>query len=282
MRFVKLHGAGNDYIYVDARDDQDREWSEVARRVSDRHFGIGADGLILLRQSAIAAARMQMFNADGSEGMMCGNGIRCFIRFGLDINALVRRDESFDIETASGVLNVRPTWDRDVMVRAAVDMGEPILKPSEIPIDAPDDLEPVLEYPLMVDSEELAISCVSMGNPHAVLILEEPVDNYHLTTVGPKVEHHPFFPDRANFEVVNVIQRDRIRVRVWERGSGITLACGTGACASVVAARLRGLVDDEVVVELPGGELVVSWPGGVGAVSLEGPVERVFEGNWPD
>ena len=278
MRFVKLHGAGNDYIYVDARE-RDMDWPDLARRVSDRHFGIGADGLILLRESESADARMQMFNADGSEGMMCGNGIRCFVRFGLDSFALDDARSSFDIETASGVLNVRPIREGGVMTRASVSMGEPELRPSRVPVAAPDDMERVLNYPLAVDGSDILISCVSMGNPHAVAFLDDPVDDYELTRIGPMVENHPFFPDRVNYEIVNVLSRDRMKVRVWERGSGITLACGTGACAAVVAARLNGLVDDDVTVELPGGDLCVSWPG-EGEVVMEGPVARVFEGHW--
>ena len=279
MRFVKLHGAGNDYIYVDARE-RDMDWPDLARRVSDRHFGIGADGLILLRESESADARMQMFNADGSEGMMCGNGIRCFVRFGLDSFALDDARSSFDIETASGVLNVRPIREGGVMTRASVSMGEPELRPSRVPVAAPDDMERVLNYSLAVDGSDILVSCVSMGNPHAVAFLDDPVDDYELTRIGPMVENHPFFPDRVNYEIVNVLSRDRMKVRVWERGSGITLACGTGACAAVVAARLNGLVDDDVTVQLPGGDLRVSWPG-EGEVVMEGPVARVFEGHWP-
>ena len=284
MRFVKLHGAGNDYIYVDARESDSagrrRDWAEVARRVSDRHFGIGSDGLILLRHSDVADARMQMFNADGSEGLMCGNGIRCLVRFGLDIEALESGQDTFDIETASGVLNVRPIWSKDQMTRASVSMGSPKLGALDIPADVPDGQDGVVNYPVTISGHDLMLSCVSMGNPHAVMFLEDPVEDYPLTEVGPKVERNPMFPEGVNFEIVNVIDRDRIRVRVWERGSGITLACGTGACAAVVASRLHGLVDDEVSVELPGGKLTVIWTG-EGNVILEGPVARVFEGEWP-
>ncbi len=279
MRFVKLHGAGNDYIYVDARA-QSRDWPDVARRVSDRHFGIGSDGLILLLDSDKADARMRMFNADGSEGMMCGNGIRCFVRFGLDSSMLDSASKSFEIETASGVLSVRPVWDNGVMTGASVSMGEPILKSSRIPVAVSDDRELVLDYPLEINGSELLVNCVSMGNPHAVVFMDAPIDDYDLPRVGPMVERHPFFPERVNYEIVNVLSRDRIKVRVWERGSGITLACGTGACAAVVAAKLHDMVDDNVAVELPGGELRVSWPGR-GQVVMQGPVARVFEGDWP-
>ena len=280
MRFSKLHGAGNDYIYVDARGGE-RDWPELARQVSDRHFGIGADGLILLKNSEVADARMQVFNADGSEGMMCGNGIRCFIRFGLDNYAFSQATTSFDIETESGVLNVRPIWESGAMTRASVSMGAPIFRPSAIPINAPDAMNPVLDYPITVDGAELLLTCVSMGNPHAVMFLDQPVEDYPLTTIGPKVENHPAFPARVNFELVNVIDSGRIRVRVWERGSGITLACGTGACASVVAASLQGLVGNKVAVEMPGGEIEVSWSG-QGEVILEGPVAHIFDGDWPE
>ena len=280
MRFSKLHGAGNDYIYVDARGGE-RDWPELARQVSDRHFGIGADGLILLKNSEVADARMQMFNADGFEGMMCGNGIRCFIRFGLDNSALSQATTSFDIETASGVLNVRPIWESGAMTRASVGMGAPIFRSSDIPVNAPGELNPVLNYPITVNGSELPLTCVSMGNPHAVMFLDQPVEDYPLTTIGPKVENHPVFPARVNFEIVNVVDSGRIRVRVWERGSGITLACGTGACAAAVAARLHGLVGNKVAVEMPGGELEVSWSGD-GEVILEGPVAHIFDGDWPE
>ncbi len=285
MRFVKMHGAGNDYIYVDARESvigsRSRDWPDVARQVSDRHFGIGSDGLILLRESDVGDARMQMFNSDGSEGLMCGNGIRCLVRFGLDSNALRLDKMAFDIETASGVLNVRPIWSEGQMTHASVSMGAPRLLADEVPVIARDQDGPVLDFQLMVEGHNLPLNCVSMGNPHAVVFLEESVDDFPLTEVGPKVERHPIFPEGVNFEIVNVLDRTRIKVRVWERGSGITLACGTGACAAVVAARLHGLVDDEVTVELPGGELKINWPGD-GDVVMEGPVDRVFEGEWPD
>lgn len=285
MRFVKMHGAGNDYIYVDARESaigsKSRDWPEVARQVSDRHFGIGSDGLILLRESDVGDARMQMFNADGSEGLMCGNGIRCLVRFGLDNSALPKDQAGFDIETASGVLSVRPIWCDGRMTHASVSMGAPRLSAAEIPVTAPGRESPILDLPLSIDGQNLLLNCVSMGNPHAVVFLDEPVEDFPLTEIGPKVERHSFFPEGVNFEIVNILGRDRIRVRVWERGSGITLACGTGACAVVVAARLHGLVDDEVTVELPGGELKIYWPGD-GDVVMEGPVDRVFEGEWPE
>ena len=279
MRFKKYHGAGNDYVYVDARTEE-RDWPAIAVDISDRHKGVGSDGLILLKDSDVAEIRMQMLNADGSEGKMCGNGIRCFVRFGLDINALSSGPDSVKVETGAGVLTVTPMLANGEMTRASVGMGEPRLIPSEIPI-ALDGPGPIIDHPLSVEGAEHDITAVSMGNPHAVAFLDEDVDNYLLWQLGPQVEHHPLFPSRVNFEIVNVLGRNRLKVRVWERGSGITMACGTGACAAVVAARLHGLVDDVVEVELPGGTLSVTWSG-QGEVVLEGPVEEVFEGIWPD
>ena len=274
-----MHGAGNDYIHVDARG-MDRDWPSLAMAMSDRHWGIGSDGLILLEESRSASLRMRMFNADGSIGDMCGNGIRCFVRYALD-RGIVPLDESpVSVETDAGVLTVTPLWEGDVMVRASVGMGEPRLRVEDIPVIAPGH-DVVADYRLDVDGHSIDISCVSMGNPHAVTFLEDPVDDVPLHELGPLVEHHPMFPKRVNLEVVNVLDSTRLRVRVWERGSGLTMACGTGACAVAVAARLHGYVGDETTVVLPGGELNVRWPG-EGQVVLEGPVEEVFEGVWPD
>tara|TARA_Y100000310_G_scaffold321824_1_gene380011 strand:+ start:784 stop:1689 length:906 start_codon:yes stop_codon:yes gene_type:complete len=279
VRFKKYHGAGNDYVYVDARTES-RDWPAVAADISDRHKGVGSDGLILMKTSEVADLRMQMFNADGSEGEMCGNGIRCFVRFALDENALPPGVKTVEVETGAGVLSVAPTLTDGGMTRASVSMGPPHLIPADIPI-ALDGPGPVVDHRLSVEGAQLDITAVSMGNPHAVAFLEEEVDDYLLWRIGPRVEHHPLFPNRVNFEIVNVLSRDRLKVRVWERGSGLTMACGTGACAAVVAARLHGYVDDAVEVDLPGGVLTVTWPG-EGDVVLEGPVAEVFEGVWPD
>ncbi len=185
-----------------------------------------------------------------------------------------------EVETGAGVLSVVPMLTDGLVTRASVSMGLPHLKPAEIPI-ALDGSGPVIDHRLSVEGAQLDITAVSMGNPHVVAFLEEEVDDYLLWQIGPRVEHHSLFPNRVNFEIVNVLSRDRLKVRVWERGSGLTMACGTGACAAVVAARLNGLVDDAVQVELPGGDLIVKWPG-EGDVVLEGPVAEVFEGVWPD
>jgi diaminopimelate epimerase len=279
LKFTKMHGAGNDYIYIDARR-QKRDWPALAVSMSDRHRGAGSDGLILALPSDKAHLRMRMFNADGSEGEMCGNGIRCLVRFALDKGIVPPGASPVLVETLAGVLEVTPIWDGGVMARAMVSMGQPRLHPKDIPVVAPSQ-EVVLDYPLQVNGREFRISCVSMGNPHAVAFLDEPVDAVKLHEVGPLVEHHPMFPRRVNFEIVNVLDAGHLKARVWERGSGITMACGTGACAIAVAARLHNLIGDKVSIALPGGELTVAWPG-QGDVILEGPVEEVFEGTWPD
>ncbi|MBM3944393.1 MAG: diaminopimelate epimerase [SAR202 cluster bacterium] len=277
MKFTKMHGAGNDYVYVDGRGLK-QDWPEVSRRVSDRHFGIGSDGLILALPSDKADVRMQMFNADGSEGEMCGNGIRCLVSFALENGIVGKRNGGVSVETLAGVLDVTPIFDNGRMTRARVSMGLPRFEAKDIPVNLPGQSK-VVDYPLKVDGHTFKISCVSMGNPHAVAFLDTPVDELPLERLGPLVENHPMFPRRVNFEVVNVLSRDHIKIRVWERGSGITLACGTGACAAAVIARQQGRVDDGVTVTLPGGDLKVRWPG-EGQVILEGPVEKVFEGEW--
>ncbi len=282
MKFVKLHGAGNDYLFIDGRRGE-RDWPALARVMSDRHFGVGSDGIIVALPSDKAQARMLMFNADGSEGEMCGNGIRCFARFVTELGIASPSNGSLKIETGAGVLSVTPVFENGKMARARVAMGQPRFKPDEIPVKLPASakLQRVWDHPLEIDGRKLSISCVSMGNPHAVAFLKEPVDQFPLEALGPKVEHHPMFPRRVNFEIVNVLDTAHIKARVWERGSGITLACGTGACAIAVASKLHGYTSNRVDVALPGGALTVEWPGS-GEVLLEGPIEEVFEGQWPD
>ena len=274
MRFVKMHGAGNDYVYVDARNlSDDIEWSDLARRISDRHFGVGGDGLILVLPSktGVGDVRMRMFNADGSEAEMCGNGV-------LEEGMATLQGEELAVETLAGIIRVQPFLREGEVVGARVNMGPPRLRPAEIPVGV-DGTGPVIDHPLTVDGQQLKLTCVSMGNPHAVAFIQRPVAEFPLLTIGPKVEHHPLFPKRVNFEIVNAEGRGRLRARVWERGSGETLACATGACGLVVAAHLKGLVDDHVEVHMPGGILKVEWLG-EGDVYLEGPAERVFEGEW--
>ena len=286
LKFTKMHGAGNDYLYVDGRTVK-ADWPKLAVKMSDRHFGAGSDGLILALPSSKADLRMQMFNADGSEGEMCGNGIRCLVSFAIEKGILPRpvlsgvegKDKPVSVETLAGVLEVTPIYQNGSMSRARVSMGVPRFKAKDIPVNVPDQ-DRVVDYPLTVDGHTFKISCVSMGNPHAVAFLDSPVDKLPLDKLGPLVEHHPMFPKRVNFEVVNVLSRSHLKVRVWERGSGITLACGTGACAVAAVARTQGRVGDDVTLSLPGGDLNVHWPGS-GSVILEGPVEKVFEGEWP-
>ena len=279
MEFTKMHGAGNDYLYIDARQ-QDRDWHALAVAMSDRHKGVGSDGIILLHPSKKADLRMKMFNADGSEGEMCGNGIRCFVRYALD-RAIIPSDTSpVTVETEAGVLEVIPYWDGREMIRARVNMGAPRLHPEDIPVEISGH-EAVVNYPLKIKDRKFAITCVSMGNPHAVAFVDEPVDEVPLHELGPLVERHAIFPRRVNFEIVNVLDPTHIKARVWERGSGLTMACGTGACAIAVAAHLQNYVEDEVTIHLPGGDLVVTWPGH-GEALLDGPVAVVFRGDWPD
>lgn len=280
MRFTKMHGAGNDYVYVDARH-TNKDWSALSVVMSERHTGVGADGLILTLASDHADLRMRMFNADGSEGEMCGNGVRCLVAFALTRGIVPKHTSPVLVETLAGDLAVTPTWEGDRVVWAKVGMGEPSMSVEDIPVVL-NDRAMVMDYPLTVDGTTFEINTISMGNPHAVTFLEQPVDEFPLETLGPLVEHHPLFPKRINFEIVNVIDDSHLKVRVWERGSGQTMACGTGACAVGVISRLkRRIKGDDVTVSLPGGDLLVRWPG-QGEVILEGPVAEVFKGEWPD
>ena len=277
MEFTKMHGAGNDYIYVDARS-MEEDWPSLSAQLSDRHTGIGADGLILALESDHADLRMRMFNADGSEAEMCGNGVRCLVGFALKKGIVPRDASPVVVETLAGDIEVTPTWDGNNVVWAKVSMGEPRLAVEDIPV-ALDDRAMVMDYPLTVDGVTFEINAVSMGNPHAVAFIDEPVEDVPLFQLGPLVERHPLFPNRVNFEIVNVIDESHVKVRVWERGSGETMACSTGACAVGVISRLkRRTKGDQVRMSFPGGDLVVRWPG-EGAVILEGPVAEVFSGH---
>ena len=222
---------------------------------------------------------MRMFNADGSEGEMCGNGIRCLVAFAMSEGLVDSNANVISVETGAGVLDVRPTFGNSGMNGAIVDMGEPILRPSVIPVDLTDESFPVVDYPLDVNGRKFLMTFVSMGNPHAVSFIEEDVSSFPLEDIGPVVENHKMFPNKVNFEVVNVVSETHLKVRVWERGSGITMACGTGACAVVVAAHMKGLVGDQVNIELPGGMLGINWSG-KGSILMEGPVEEVYRGQW--
>ena len=279
MDFVKLHGTGNDFVVIDARS-LDRDWGALAQSICDRHFGVGGDGMILAAPSERADVRMRIFNADGSEAEMSGNGMRCLVKFAADSGLVSPRNDEFDVETGAGVLRVRITTERGFVTSVRESMGAPRLDPREIPVlvDAP---PPVKALEVQVDGRALIVTPVSMGNPHAVHFQQAPVADYPLRTVGPLMEHHPLFPKRTNFEVVRVLGRNRAEMRVWERGVGETLSCGSGASATMVAARLLDLVDGAMELSVPGGVLDLEWDG-EGDVILTGPVAEVFRGTWPD
>jgi diaminopimelate epimerase len=277
-----MHGAGNDYVYIDARG-LNEDWPGLSRRMSDRHFGIGGDGIILVLDSDVADLKMRMFNADGSEGEMCGNGIRCFAKYAIERGIVPSGVESLGVETLAGIRTIVPVYDEGRVTRARVSMGPPGLHPQDLPVtlEGPSGSTrgPVTDYPFEMDGHQLPLTFVSMGNPHAVVFLEQPVAEFPLHTIGPKVEHHPMFPRRVNFGVANLNGDGQVTARVWERGSGETMACGTGACAIAVATWLRGSGRGQLDITLPGGTLGIDWDG-EGEVYLEGPAEEVFSGEW--
>ena len=284
MKFTKMQGAGNDYIYIDARAMDENDWPRLSRSMSDRHFGIGGDGIILILESDVADLRMRMYNADGSGGEMCGNGIRCFAKYAIERGIVSAAADGIEVETLAGIRSVVPVYSGDCITGARVAMGKAGLNPDDLPVNL-DSAQgygkgPVVNYPLTLGERDLNLTFVSMGNPHAVTFLEQPVSEFPLHTIGPVVEHHPMFPRRINFEVVNLSGPGRLTARVWERGSGETMACGTGACAIAVAARLMGLANGKVDITLPGGTLTVDWDG-EGEVFMEGDAEEVFSGVWP-
>ncbi len=274
LRFTKMHGAGNDYVVLDGIRQQLPPIPPLAAQLCDRHFGIGADQLLVARPSRTADFRMEIYNADGSQVEMCGNGIRAFYKFLKDRGHT--DDDVISVETLGGV--VRPGWAGPDRVR--VEMGQPVLAPAKIPTTLGSGDGPVLDVPLEVDGETLRVSSVSMGNPHAVIFVEDP-DHADVERLGPLIEQHSAFPNRVNVEFVTPLGRDRIRQRTWERGVGETLACGSGACAVAVVAMLRGVVDDEVRIELRGGELEIGWKGGDAPVIMTGPAAEVFTGEFP-
>jgi diaminopimelate epimerase len=271
LEFTKMHGAGNDFVVLDGVSAPLPPIEPLARRLCDRHFGIGADQLLVVRPSRQADYRMEIWNADGSQVEMCANGIRALYKFVRDLGWTLA--EEISVETLAGV--VRPRWaGRD---RVRVDMGRPILVPEKIPTTLGGGSGPVLDALLEVDGEALRVSCVSMGNPHAVIFVDDP-DSAPVERLGPRIERHPAFPNRVNVEFVRVVDRGRVRQRTWERGTGETLACGSGACAVGVVSMLRGATDRELVVELRGGELEIAWPDASAAVLMTGPAATVFRG----
>lgn len=291
MRFTKMHGAGNDYVYVDCTKTSLENAGTVAKFVSDRHFGIGSDGLILIKPSDKADFFMEMYNSDGSRAQMCGNGIRCVAKYVYDYRLTDKKELAID--TLAGIkyiqLNVDPATDRVVSVR--VNMGSPILKASDIPVNiSGKDIEgitkdtirdAVVSETLTVAGRDYKVTCVSMGNPHCVVFMDDDfdMDNFKIEELGPLFENHKAFPERINTEFIKVIDKNNLLMRVWERGAGETLACGTGCCASLVAAVLNGLTEDEAVLHVLGGKLNISWNRKENTVYMEGPAVTVFDGD---
>lgn len=294
MKFTKMQGAGNDYVYVDCTKTPLENASAVARRVSERHFGIGADGLILIKPSERADFFMEMYNADGSQGQMCGNGIRCVGKFVYD-NGLTSQT-TVTVDTPAGIKTLTLHVGADGKVATVtVDMGSPVFKPEQIPVnaamfqagspgaadaDSSEPSEPLIAAPLTVNGKQYEVTCVSMGNPHAIVYLDPALDikAFEIEKVGPAFENHAAFPERVNTEFVQVTDRQNLNMRVWERGSGETLACGTGACASLVASVLNGLCDETATLHLLGGDLKITWDRQGNTVYMEGPAETVFTG----
>ncbi len=276
MKFTKMQGLGNDYVYVNCFEETITSPSELAVRISDRHFGVGSDGLIMIKPSDKADFEMEMYNADGSRGEMCGNGIRCVAKYVYDYGLTDKTHIS--VETLGGIKYLDLTVGDGKVALVRVDMGRPILKPSEIPVLSPG--ETVLNEPVTAAGKEYRITCVSMGNPHAVVFTDRDVRELPLEEIGPAFENHEMFPNRINTEFVRVLDRHTAEMRVWERGSGETLACGTGACAVAVACVLNGLTENEVTVKLLGGDLKIEWDQERDTVYMTGPAEVVFEGEW--
>lgn len=275
MKFTKMHGIGNDYVYVDCTKKDLAHTSEIAKYVSDRHFGIGSDGMILIKSSEKADFQMDMYNADGSRGEMCGNGIRCVAKYVYDHHLTDKTEISID--TLAGIKYLKLTVENGKVVKVRVNMGQPILAPDRIPVIA--EKEPVVAEPIEVCGKEWKMTCVSMGNPHAVTFVEN-VMEYPIEKYGRVSEFHPIFPDRVNTEFVEIVDDSHVKMRVWERGSGETWACGTGASATAVACVLNGKTDRKVDVELIGGTLTIEWNAEDNHVYMTGSAEFSFDGEW--
>lgn len=274
MKFTKMHGTGNDYVYVNLFEETVENLNDAAIQVSDRHFGIGSDGLIAIAPSEVADCRMIMFNADGSEGAMCGNGIRCVAKYAYD-HGIVDK-EQITVETKSGIKKLELTVEDGIVVYVKVNMGQAVLRPSDIPVKA--EGQDFVARTIVADGKEYKVTCVSMGNPHCV-IFTTGIDQLDLEKIGPHFEYHPLFPDRINTEFVEVVDSHTLKMRVWERGSGETISCGTGTCATVVAAVLNGYCrrGEEVEVQIRGGSLFDTYLEN-GEVLMKGPATEVFQG----
>ncbi len=281
LNFTKMEGLGNDYVYVNCFKEKVDNPAELSKKVSDRHFGIGSDGLILIKPSQVADFTMEMYNADGSQSEMCGNGIRCVGKYVYDYGLTDK--EEISVETLAGIkylkflIDRKDKEDRGTVSMVTVNMGEPIFKPEDVPVALDEKLDIVQDYPVTIDGTKYNITCVSMGNPHCITYVDD-TDTFPLEEIGPKFETNPIFPRRVNAEFVQVVSRDYLKMRVWERGSGETLACGTGTCATVVASILNGITDNEVTVKLLGGELIIKWDRETNLVYMTGPAKVVFDG----
>ena len=273
MKFTKMHGIGNDYVYVNCFEESVKNPAEVSKFVSDRHFGIGSDGLILISPSAIADFRMNIYNADGSQAEMCGNGIRCVAKYVYDYGLTDKTEIS--VETLAGIKYLRLQVENGKVANVEVNMGAPILEPKEIPVAVEE--SPVVNVPVEVKGKIYHMTCVSMGNPHAIIFMKN-VKDLDIAAIGPYFENHTVFPKRTNTEFVEVLDRNTVNMRVWERGSDETLACGTGACATTVACILNDKTENEVTVHLLGGDLKIRWDREANQVYMTGPATVVFDG----
>lgn len=285
LKFTKMQGTGNDFVVIETNDNE-RDWSQLAVSICDRHYGIGADGLLLFMPSSAADFRMRIFNADGSEANTCGNGIRCLVKYFLDIKTTMKADNMVSVETLTGVREARADLVGNKVTGITIGMGKPVSGQQNLPIILAQpagetvDILPSIQYKLALNGMVLSLDIVSIGNPHAVHFTEKSVGKYPLSKIGSDIEHQ-FSPLGMNFEVARIISDRLIEVRVWEHGVGETLACGSGACATMVAGRLHGYIGSVATIKLPGGELKVTWDG-KGEVYLSGPAEAVFTGEWPD
>jgi len=285
MHFTKMQGAGNDFILVEA-DNTQRDWPQLAIAMCHHHLGIGADGLLLVLPSKVADFKMRVFDPDGTEAEACGNGLRCLVKYALGKGLIRAANRQMLVETIAGIRRVELQGKGSQVATIKVSMGKPKFGASDIPVVIEPgrdlvDIKKMLGYPITVDNTDMLLNLISMGNPHAVYFWQRPVADFPLSRLGPEVERLPIFPERVNFEVAHVLSRKQIEARVWERGVGETLACGSGACAITVAAQLYGYIDNKADIKLPGGILGVEWDG-EGEVYLSGPAEIVFSGEWPD
>ena len=273
MKFTKMHGIGNDYVYVNCFNEEVKDPAKIAVLVSDRHFGIGGDGLILIKPSDKADFEMDMYNADGSRGAMCGNGIRCVAKYVYDYG--LTEKQQISVDTPSGIKHLELIVEDNKVTLVKVNMGKPELMAKQIPVTS--NKKEVINEAVKIDGQEYKITAISMGNPHAVVYMED-IKNLEIEKIGPKFEMNEIFPDRVNTEFVKLIDKNTVEMRVWERGSGETLACGTGACAVAVASVLNGYTDDNVTVKLLGGDLQIEWDREDNLVYMTGPATVVFDG----